>query len=215
VGFVRTAALLDCPDHPRPGIVTWEAEDGIGRGHTQQEAGVPGALYHFFPGGKTSLAKAVLTESGAAYQALFELIAEESDGPADAVRAFFDGAADALEQGDFVDICPVGTVAGEVASTHDVLRVACDRVFVLWTEALAVRLERELTSRDANALATTIVATLLGAFVLARCRRDPAPLRVAGQRMGQAVKTEIAAARARRGAPSLSRLARSSPEPAG
>jgi AcrR family transcriptional regulator len=156
-----------------------------------------GSLYHFFPGGKSNLAEVVLTESGAAYQALFELIADESDGPVDAVRAFFDGAADALEQGDFVDICPIGTVAGEIASAHDALRTACDRVFVSWSQALAARLEQNLTRPQASALATTIVAGLLGAMVLARSRRDAEPLRVAGRQMALAVHAEIAAARAR------------------
>jgi AcrR family transcriptional regulator len=164
-----------------------------------------GSLYHFFPGGKQSLAEAVLTESGVAYQALFELIADDSDGTADAVRAFFAGAADALEHGDFVDICPIGTVAGEIASTNDVLRVACDRAFLSWTDALADRLKNDLHPRDANALSSTIVAALLGALVLARCRRDTKPLRVAGQRMHDLVQAEIAAAHARPGAPNSKR----------
>jgi AcrR family transcriptional regulator len=160
-----------------------------------------GSLYHFFPGGKISLAEAVLTESGAAYRALFELIADEHEGVADALVAFFDGAAEALEHGDFVDICPIGTVAGEIATTHDALRGACDRVFISWMDALAVRLERDLTPHDAHALATTIVAALLGALLIARCRRDAEPLRIAGQRMGEAVHAAIDAARARPGAP--------------
>ena len=75
-------------------------------------AGAPtGSLYHFFPGGKQELARAVILETGAAYGRLFEMIADEAAGPAEAVRAFFDGGADMLEQTDYVEICPIGLVA--------------------------------------------------------------------------------------------------------
>ena len=50
-----------------------------------------GSLYHFFPDGKVGLAEAVLLESGAAYQQLFESIYDEAGSPAAAIRAFFDG----------------------------------------------------------------------------------------------------------------------------
>ncbi len=93
-----------------------------------------GSLYHFFPGGKDELAAEVITTSGAAYRELFEAIADAADSPGAAVTDFFDGAAAVLEETDFIDPCPIGTVAREVASTNEPLRVATERVFASWID---------------------------------------------------------------------------------
>lgn len=153
-----------------------------------------GSLYHFFPGGKVDLSRAAITESGAAYQQLFEAIADEAGDVAAAIKAMFDGAAVVLEQSDFVDICPIGTVAREIASTDETLRLATDAVITGWIEALAGRLRAEgLRRRDATELAATIVATLEGMFVVVRVRRDATALRAAGRRMSALVAAEVAA----------------------
>jgi AcrR family transcriptional regulator len=157
-------------------------------------AGAPtGSVYHFFPGGKTELAVAVVTESGAAYRELFEAIADEAPDPARAISDFFDGAADMLEQTGFVDICPIGGVAREIASTNEDLRVACDDVFTSWTDAATERLtEAGMSIENALPLATTFVATLEGSFVLARTRRDAEVVRRAGALMSTLARASLA-----------------------
>jgi AcrR family transcriptional regulator len=153
-----------------------------------------GSLYHFFPGGKDELALAVITTSGDAYRQLFELIADAATGPADAVTDFFEGAADVLEETDYIDPCPIGTVAREVASTNDALRQATADVFASWIDAAASRFEAEgLKREDAGQLATTIVAALEGAFVLARARRDSEPLRATGRCLRRLVEQALEA----------------------
>ena len=96
-----------------------------------------GSLYHFFPGGKDDLAAAVITTSGAAYRELFEAIADAAASPEAAVTDFFDGAAAVLEETDFIDPCPIGTVAREVASTNEPLRIATEQVFAGWIDSRA------------------------------------------------------------------------------
>ena len=161
---------------------------------TQAAAATTGSLYHFFPGGKDELARAVLTTSGAAYQELFELIADGAATPADAISDFFDGAADTLEEHDFVDICPIGTVAREVASTDETLRAASQAVFGGWIDAAARRFAAAgLPAADANELATTVVAALDGAIVLARTARDAGVLRVTGRNMRALVDARMRA----------------------
>lgn len=161
-----------------------------------------GSLYHFFPGGKTALAEAVIIESGAAYRRLFELIADEAADPAAAITAFFDGAALVLEDSDFLDVCPIGTVAREVASTDNDLRTATDAVFRSWIDAAAERFTPTTpvtpvtpttpatpstpaapVSDEARALATTVVAALEGGLILARARRDATILQTIGRQM--------------------------------
>ena len=140
-----------------------------------------GSIYHFFPGGKEELGEAVIRESGAAYQQLFELVADEATDVAEAIRELFDGAADALEETDYIDICPIGNVAREVASTHEPLRQATVDVFAGWTTAISKRLRAAgFSPGDANAIANTVISAIEGALMLARARRSTTDLRATG-----------------------------------
>lgn len=152
-----------------------------------------GSLYHYFPEGKDQLAREAIETSGPAYQQLFELIADEAASPAEAVSNFFDGAADVLEATDFIDICPIGTVAREVASSNESLRESTSKVFTSWITAVAARFEAAgVPGPEANGLATTLVASLEGGFMLARAARDTAPLLATGTAMRLLVETTLA-----------------------
>jgi AcrR family transcriptional regulator len=157
-----------------------------------------GSLYHFFPGGKAELAAAALNDSGASYQQLFELIADEAPDVVTAFASFFDGAADTLEESDFLDVCPIGTVAREMASTDDGLRRAADAVFVGWVEAASGRLRAAgVGAAAADELAVTAIAAFEGSLVLARTRRDADVMRGVGRqiaaRVAEVVTEEVAA----------------------
>jgi AcrR family transcriptional regulator len=154
-----------------------------------------GSLYHFFPHGKDELAREAIETSGIAYGQLFEIIADEAATLAEAISDFFDGAAAVLEATDFIDICPIGTVAREVASTNDSLREATWNVFDSWITALAARFEAaHIPSPEAKELATTFVAALEGGFMLARAARDTAPLRATGAAIRLLVSNALAVA---------------------
>ena len=113
--------------------------------------------------------------------------------PGEAFATFFDAAADVLEETDFVDICPIGTVAREVASTDDVLRAACDRVFVSWIEAAAARLRLAgVDETESTTLAATVVAALEGALMLARTSHDAGVVRETGRHVRQLVDAVVA-----------------------
>jgi len=165
-------------------------------------AGVPtGSVYHFFPAGKDELAREVVVTSGEAYRQLFEMIADEAGDVSSAVVAFFEGAAAVLEETDYLDPCPIGTVAREVASTNDALRAATAHVFASWVATLRERLQRDGVAPDeARSLATTLVAALEGGFVLARASRDASQLRAVGESMRELVdraRTRVASAEER------------------
>jgi len=159
---------------------------------SQKAAAPTGSVYHFFPGGKDELGVAVIRESGAAYQTLFELIADEATDITTAVGAFFDGAASALEGTDFIDICPIGNIAREVASTHDSVRLATVDVFEGWKHAVSSRLiAAGLADDQADSLADTLIAAIEGGFVLARARRSTASLRATGKHMQSMVAAAL------------------------
>jgi AcrR family transcriptional regulator len=151
-----------------------------------------GSLYHFFPGGKEELADAVIRTSGAAYRELFEVIFDAAADPAGAVTDFFDGAALVLEATDYVDACPIGTVALEVASTNDRLRRATADVFDTWTTSAADRLRAAGVEQERAAdLAVTLVAAIEGGFMLSRAARRPEPMRTAGRLMRELVEASL------------------------
>jgi AcrR family transcriptional regulator len=151
---------------------------------TAASAAPTGSIYHFFPDGKDDLTLTVITTSGESYRQLFELVANAAHDPAQAVSDFFDAAAQTLEESDYIDPCPIGTIAREVASTNETLRLGADQVFSSWIDTATAHFAAHGLHHDrAQELATTIVAALEGSFVLARTRRDAELLRVVGRAM--------------------------------
>ena len=81
-----------------------------------------GSIYHHFRGGKREVAAAALRQAGAAYiQLLPMLLDQHADLPA-AIDAAFAAAADDIANTGWANMCPVGTVAGEIAETEPELR---------------------------------------------------------------------------------------------
>jgi len=136
-----------------------------------------GSIYHFFPGGKEALAAAVIESTGAVYRELFEAIVAEADDVAAAFVDFFAGAATVLVETDFIDPCPIGTVAREVASTSEPVRLAAEAAFDSWVRsATDTLLTAGIEPGLAADLATLFVTTTEGCFVLCRTKRSTEPL---------------------------------------
>jgi AcrR family transcriptional regulator len=152
-----------------------------------------GSLYHFFPGGKDELAAEVIRTSGAGYLELFEMVTAVATNSSMAISMLFEGAAATLEQSDFVDACPIFTVAHEVASADEVLRAACDTVFKMWTAMASEMFTAEgLALVDAEALATAVIAALGGAFILARTAKNANLMRATGRHVAALVEQAVA-----------------------
>jgi AcrR family transcriptional regulator len=156
---------------------------------SEASAATIGSIYHFFPGGKTALAVAVIDATGAVYRELFESIVAEADDPAAAYMDFFTGAAAVLEATDYIDPCPIGTIAREVANTSEPLRAAAERAFDSWIDAAHAHLMTAGFPTDVAAdLAIVFVATVEGTFVLSRTQRTTRPLVVAGRHLAALVE---------------------------
>jgi AcrR family transcriptional regulator len=151
-----------------------------------------GSLYHHFPGGKEQLAEEVLRSGGAFFLALYRAVTEPEPGAVAAVRAFFAGAGETLVATDYADACPIATVAGEIASTHDVLREACADVFESWLGALAADLRAAgVAHGEARDTALAVLALLEGAFLLCRTLRTVEPMNAAGERAARLVEEVV------------------------
>lgn len=173
---------------------------GTGVKQIVAEAGAPfGSLYHFFPGGKEQLGEEVIRTSGAIYGQLIDAFFVPGADPVAATRNFFAGAAQTLRETGYADACPIATVALEVSSTNEPMRQACADVFNEWVDSAAARLvESGLTRKRSRALAISMLASLEGAFVLARALRSTEPVEVAGAAATDAVREAVAVRRARR-----------------
>jgi AcrR family transcriptional regulator len=154
-----------------------------------------GSIYHFFPGGKEQLGAEVIRTSGALYLELFAGIAAEAGDVPGAFADFFEGAAETLLETDYTDACPIATVALEVASTNETLRLATAEVFESWIAAAsAFLMAAGVEEPRARALSLTILSLLEGAFVFSRSLRSTKPLHAAGESAVAAVRAALDAA---------------------
>jgi AcrR family transcriptional regulator len=151
-----------------------------------------GSLYHFFPGGKEQLAAETIRWSGEMYIQLFAGIAAEAPDVLGAVEQFFTGAAETLRDTDYADACPIATVALEVASTSEPLRLATAEVFESWIAAAAAYFTAAgIDAVRSRELAVTMLSLLEGAFVFCRALRSTEPLMLAGRAAVEDVRASL------------------------
>lgn len=155
-----------------------------------------GSMYHFFQGGKEELAEEVITTGGRFFLALYEGIAAEAPDLETAIRDLFAGAGETLVSTAYLDACPIATVAGEIASTHDRLRIACDAAFESWLVAIeSDAVAAGVKPARARELALSILAMLEGAFLLCRAARSTEPIQAAGPMAAGLVHDVVAGGR--------------------
>ncbi|WP_315722879.1 MULTISPECIES: TetR/AcrR family transcriptional regulator [unclassified Bradyrhizobium] len=129
-----------------------------------------GSLYHFFPGGKEEMARAVLAHVDAWFER--EIYAPLRDGaPEPSIARMWHGVDDYFRSGRRV--CLVGAFA--LDGTRDRFAAAIADYFIRWIVALREALQRD--GWDAGAAgdaAEEVVLGIQGALVLARATQDEA-----------------------------------------
>ncbi|BBZ12091.1 TetR/AcrR family transcriptional regulator [Mycobacterium branderi] len=165
------------------GLFRRQGYSGTGLKQIVAESGGPiGSLYYFFPGGKEDLALQAIAHTAERYEELLDRVFAESADIGQAATKWFGWAGHALEESDFADGCPVGTLACEIASTNEALRRASDAVFDSWRSRVAAQLISEgVKPAAARRLAMFALASLEGAIMLSRSQRSPQPLRDTGR----------------------------------
>jgi AcrR family transcriptional regulator len=149
-------------------------------------SGAPiGSLYHHFRGGKVQIAREALINAGAAYAALIPSVIDAYTDLGAALEGVFTQAADDMAATGFANMCPIASVAAEVADTVEELRGVTAGVFAGWLDGGAAYFTaRGLAPDTAREVAVALIAALEGAFVLARTLRDVEPLLAAGRVLG-------------------------------
>jgi AcrR family transcriptional regulator len=174
---------------------------GTGMKQIAAEASAPfGSVYHFFPGGKEELGAEVIKTSGRLYARLFATIAAQAPDVLSAVHDFFAGAGETLRETDYADACPIATVALEVASTSEPLRVATAEVFEEWIEGAAEYFALAGVARPrARELGLTMLSLLEGAFIFSRAMRTTEPMAIAGAAAVEAARQALEEVESRAG----------------
>jgi AcrR family transcriptional regulator len=156
-----------------------------------EASGAPtGSIYHHFKGGKVAVAAATLRQTGAVYIELLPLLLDPYDDLATGVEAAFVEAAEDLETTGWANLCPVGTVTGEIADAVPELREVAAEVIAHWIdEGSRYFVGRGLSDADARRAIYALISALEGAFVLARGQRSREPLHAAGRATAAYVAT--------------------------
>jgi TetR/AcrR family transcriptional repressor of lmrAB and yxaGH operons len=137
-----------------------------------------GSLYFHFPGGKEQLAAEAVRLSSERTGALLEAILRDAPDAVTAIDRAVEALASFLTESDFQRGCPLATVALDAAAESEPIREACADGYSSWHEILTTYLaEQQLPAERADELATVVLAGIEGGLLLARTRRDLAPLR--------------------------------------
>jgi AcrR family transcriptional regulator len=154
----------------------------VGMKDIAEASGAPiGSLYHHFRGGKVQIAREALINAGHAYALLIPSIVDSYTDLGDAIDAVFTQAAEDMAVTGFANMCPVASVAAEVADTVEELRETSATVFQGWVDGgSAYFAARGLDASHAREVTLALIGALEGAFVLARTLRNTEPLVAAG-----------------------------------
>ena len=147
-----------------------------------------GSIYHHFPGGKEAISVEVIRREGLRYGAFVGAQLETTD-PLTGIPTLFENAGKLLESQDYSEACSIETIALEVASTNERLRLESAEVFESWLTGLATWFgQLEITEPERRRLALITLTALEGAFVLCRTLRSIEPIVVAGHGVQAAVQ---------------------------
>ena len=144
-------------------------------------SGAPkGSLYHYFPGGKAEVAAEALVFAAGLVQATLEALRRTERGPAAMVRAYGALLGGWMEKSGFSDGCPITTTLLETAPADARLAGIGRDAFAAWQAVFAEALcEAGVEAGRAGDLALMAIMTIEGALILARVRREAAPIHVA------------------------------------
>jgi TetR/AcrR family transcriptional repressor of lmrAB and yxaGH operons len=158
-----------------------------------QASGAPrGSVYFYFPGGKEELACAALEESGVMWRQLLDGVIASAPHLGVAVERVCGVLAEALAASGWESGCPLATVALEASSHSEKVRQTCADHYVAWEELIAARLEAHgLPRADADRMGTFGLAAIEGALLLAKVKRDGAPLRATGAMLRELLEQHL------------------------
>ena len=100
----------------------------------------------------------------------------------DGIARVFRSIAAGLDQRGGVAGCPLNNLVLELAGQDEDFRQALDAIFEMWRKAIAGKIQDDqrrghLSNRDAEGIATLVVAVYSGGMAMAKSRQNSMPLR--------------------------------------
>jgi TetR/AcrR family transcriptional repressor of lmrAB and yxaGH operons len=152
------------------------------------------SIYLNFPGGKAELVAAATQSAGDEMTETLRTYLEQPDP----ITAFTRMWSDVLVSTDFQNGCPLVAAACSRDEAPEAAAAAAD-LFSRWAGLLAERLVRDgVDSPAAQSLATTVVASIEGAVILARAAKSTAPLEQVTHHLSELIAMHRVSSRRRR-----------------
>jgi TetR/AcrR family transcriptional repressor of lmrAB and yxaGH operons len=136
-----------------------------------------GSLYYYFPGGKEELGSAAVAYGAAEFGEVLRQGLAGGTTPSAALSGCAELLAQRLEATGWIDGCPVATVALETVQRSHELQAAAGAALEGWVALVADHLRAlGVAPARAKALASTTIALLEGAELMARVLASREPL---------------------------------------
>ncbi len=135
-----------------------------------------GSTYHYFPDGKKQVITEAIQFAGNKISSMLETTLKQ--GAKSGLQSFLHVWRDVIESTNFNAGCPVIAAAMEEATNDDIdaAREAAATVFNKWQKLISETLITEgIKRKQANALATMIIASTEGALAMCRATKDIKP----------------------------------------
>lgn len=151
-------------------------------------SGAPrGSVYHHFPGGRSQL----LREATEYASDFLTGRIESASSSLELLDRLLTGYLKQLELTDFRAGCPIVAVAVESGGDDDLHEHAA-AAFDRWRDLLAKRLRADgLTPARSRDLALLVIASVEGAIVMARARRDAEPMTSVHRQLRALLRAEL------------------------
>lgn len=160
---------------------------GAGINDLVRDSGAPkGSVYHFFPDGKTQIAREALAlYAGRVERFIDDALASRRD-PEAKVRALFDAFGQRAKEGDCRRSCAVGTVSLDLGDEVEPLQGDLAAAFERWTAVIAAHFDLGSTAAT-RSFAGFVLSAIEGAYVRSRAERSPAAFKEAGRWLARLV----------------------------
>ncbi|WP_322857826.1 TetR/AcrR family transcriptional regulator [Mycobacterium shigaense] len=152
-----------------------------------------GSAYHYFPGGRTQLLREAVDYAGDHVGAVIA----GADTGLNLLDTLIDKYRKQLLDSDFRAGCPIVAVSVESGDDQDRERMApvierAAAAFDHWTDLITQRFIADgIPAGEATGLAVLAISALEGAIVLARVRRDVAPLELVHRQLRNSLLTAL------------------------
>jgi len=159
-------------------------------------SGAPkGSLYHYFPGGKASIAVASVEEAGRRVADTMVSLSRQAGSTGDLLRRHARLLAGWMRRSGFRDGCPITTVLLELAPRDRAVAEAGRRAYAARIAVLREKLIADgAASPQADRLAVLCVAALQGALIQARVERSGTAIEVAAAELADLLDRVLPAA---------------------